>query len=449
MSTLQRIDEFGPDRRQAEIVEVLVDAFDELMRANPAAFRRKFRKMAAEPFAFYRGAAWLFYADMAHENDRWADERTGRVWIQGDLHAENFGTYLDSSGTLVFDVNDFDEAYLGAFTWDLKRLVASVALLAWSKAISDRDIEVLLGTYLRTYVHQVRQFAEHPGDEMFKLQLNTTTGVLHDVLQRARMSTRIGMLDRLTTIEDYERRFQAGAGVRELGEAEYDVVAEAFRRYLSTIPENKKFGSITYDVKDLVGRSGFGIGSAGLPAYNVLVEGRTQALENDVILSMKQGNIAAPSRIVDDPRIRDYFRHHGHRTAVSQRALQAHADPWLGYTEVDGVGFVVSELSPYVSDLDWSDLTEPADMQPVLDFLGRATAKMHCVSDSDSEQTLVDFQSEEAIATVLDGREDEFVAELTEFGMRYAQQTRQDHRLFVDAFRGGQIPGVQSAATWS
>ena len=39
---------------------------------------------------------------------------------------------------------------------------------------------------------------------------------------------------------------------------------------------------LTYEVKDIVGASGFGIGSAGLSAYNILVEGNTQALENDV-----------------------------------------------------------------------------------------------------------------------------------------------------------------------
>jgi uncharacterized protein (DUF2252 family) len=213
---------------------------------------------------------------------------------------------------------------------------------------------------------------------------------------------------------------------------------------LDTIPQGKRFGGNTYNVKDIVGRSGFGIGSAGLPAYNVLVEGRTQALENDVVLSMKQGNVPAVSRILDERRIRDYFRNEGHRTAVSQRALQAHADPWLGYTELNGVGFVVSELSPYTSDLDWSELTEPAEMAPVLHYLGRATAKTHCVSDSDSEQTLVDFQVEEAISSVITD-EDEFVRVLTTFAMAYAEQTRDDHRLFVDAFRGGQIPGVTAA----
>ncbi|WP_245976139.1 DUF2252 domain-containing protein [Amycolatopsis palatopharyngis] len=443
---VDRIREQGGEQRRAEIVAVLVDAFEDLMRADATAFRKKFRKMAAAPFSFYRGAACLFYNDMADEEDPWADDRTSRVWIQGDLHAENFGTYMDSAGALVFDVNDFDEAYLGSFTWDLKRLVASVALMAWTKAISDNDIERLIETYVRAYVDQVRHFADNPGDEMFKLQLDTTDGLIHDVLLRARMNTRVALLDAVTSIEDYERRFRLGPGVRELGAQEHEAACAAFDKYLSTIPENKRFGSITYGVKSIVGRTGFGIGSAGLPAYNVLVEGSTQALENDVVLSMKQGNVAAPSRIVHDERIQNYFLHHGHRTAVSQRALQAHADPWLGHTELNGTGFVVSELSPYVSDLDWGELTEPADMVPVLEYLGRATAKMHCVSDTDSEQTLVDFQSEEAIAAAIGDDETEFVRSLVRFGMRYAVQTREDHRLFVNAFRNGEIPGVQSAA---
>ena len=95
--------------------------------------------MAADPFAFYRGSAPLFYADVARLDDPWADERTGRVWIQGDLHAENYGTYMDSAGLLVFDVNDFDEAYVGHFTWDLRRMAASLALLGFGKALSDDD----------------------------------------------------------------------------------------------------------------------------------------------------------------------------------------------------------------------------------------------------------------------------------------------------------------------
>ena len=431
------------EERQTKIIDVLVDAFSELMNADPEAFRQKFRKMAAGPFAFYRGSACLFYADMESEKDRWADERTSRVWIQGDLHAENFGTYMDGDGVFIFDVNDFDEAYLGHFTWDIKRMVASVALLAWMKAISDADIASLIETYVRAYVEQVRYFVESDRDHEYALRLENTEGEIREILRETRLSTRVDLLDDMTLVNDeVERRFRRNPGVRELDEAERARVHAAYEAYLETIPETKRFRSLTYQVKDIVGRQGFGIGSAGLPAYNVLVEGPTQALENDVVLSMKQGNVAAPSRIVHDERIKGYFKHNGHRTAVSQRALQAHADPWLGYTEIDGVGFVVTELSPYVEDLDWSDLTEPEQMSPVLDYLGRATAKVHCVADKDSDPTIVGFQTEDEIIEALSGKEEEFVQEMVDFGAHYSEIARNDHSLFVDAFRNGRIPGL-------
>jgi hypothetical protein len=83
----------------------------------------------------------------------------------------------------------------------------------------------------------------------------------------------------------------------------------------------------------------------------------------------------------------------------------------------------------------------------LLGDLGRATAKVHCVSDAGSDQTLVPFQTEVAIAEVLAGREDEFVADLAAFGAAYGSLARDDYRRFVDAFRNGEIRGVPS--DWS
>jgi uncharacterized protein (DUF2252 family) len=430
-----------PERGE-QIVAVLTDAFEQLIEADPRAFRRKFRKMAADPFAFYRGSACLFYADVSRLEDRWADERTARVWIQGDLHAENYGTYMDSAGILVFDVNDFDEAYLGHFTWDLQRMAASLALLGYAKALSDDTIAEMIETYGRAYVDQVRAFNTGERDEEFRLTLENTDGVLHEVLLTARRRTRIDLLDRLTAIEGEDRRFAEGPGVRMLDDDERAEVEAAYAAYLETIPEVKRQHSVSYEIKDIVGRSGFGIGSAGLPAYSLLIEGRTQALENDVVLSMKQGNVAAASRVHGDERVAGHFEHQGHRTAVSQRALQAHADPWLGWCELRGEGQVVKEISPYEADLDWGAVTEPDELGPLLRFLGHATAKVHCVSDAGSDQALVEFQTEEAIMAAVDDSDDEFVADLAAFGAAYGQLARDDHRRFVDAFRNGQIRGV-------
>jgi uncharacterized protein (DUF2252 family) len=435
------------DDRSRLIVDVLVDAFSDLMAADADAFRTKFRKMAADPFAFYRGSACLFYADMAGTEDRWCDERTSRVWIQGDLHAENFGTYMDSEGRIVFDVNDFDEAYLGHLSWDLRRFAASFSLMAWRKALSDDAIGELIGIFLRSYLDQVEAFTRSDEDRSFALVKANTEGAVREVILETTTRTRMALLDRITVVEGHERRFADRPQNRRLDDAERDRVMAALDRYRETVVPPRRRRDVAFDVKDVVGTGGFGIGSAGLPAYNVLLEGYDQALENDVVLSIKQGNVAAPSRIVDDPEIRGYFEHEGHRTAVSQRALQANASQFLGYTKIGGVGFVVAELSPYELDLDWEDLTEPYEMAPVMVQLGKATAKLHCVGDADSDHSLVPFQMEEAITAMVGDRGEEFVADLVEFAHGYARRTQEDHRLFVDAFRAGAIPGISSSGS--
>ena len=354
---------------------------------------------------------------------------------------------MNSEGVLVFDVNDFDEAYLGHFTWDLRRFVASLALMGWQKALPEDDIRRLSRTYLDAYVDQVRHYVKVEEDEAFALRLDNTDGAVHEVLVTARMCTRVEMLDDTTEVVDHERRFARGPGVRELSKTERGKVERAFKRYLTTLSDSKRQQqAVFYDIKDVVGRSGFGIGSAGLPAYNILIEGFNQALENDVVLSMKQANIPAVSRIVDHERAAAFFENEGHRTVVSQRELQVHTDPFLGWTTVDKVGYVVAEVSPYEADLDWGEISEPEEIEPVVELLGRATAKIHCVSDEDSDEDLVDFQTEEAIIEAIDDDPEAFVDELVEFGIDYAAKTRKDHTLFVDAFREGAFDLVSAVS---
>jgi uncharacterized protein (DUF2252 family) len=104
----------------------------------------------------------------------------------------------------------------------------------------------------------------------------------------------------------------------------------------------------------------------------------------------------------------------------------------------------VSEISPYDTDLDWSELTEPDELAEVIKQLGQAVAKVHCVSDTDSDQTLVDFQTEEAIVSVIGDGIDDFADDMVSFGLEYAAVVRDDHRHFVEAFREGRIPGITS-----
>ncbi|KAJ6094483.1 hypothetical protein N7467_001996 [Penicillium canescens] len=434
------------EQRGEEILNVFNRTFGDLLARDPAAFQVKFRKMAASAFAFYRGSACLFYHDLEQEQHvgPFLDDKTKRIWIHGDLHAENFGTYMDSQGRLIFNVNDFDEAYVGPFIWDIKRFVGSIALVGYAKALSDKQITRLVRVYAAAYRERIHTLATCTNqDEVPRFTLDTAKGPLLDALRLARTQTRVGLLCSMTEIHDSERRFTSGGGAFKLDSATREKVVEAFNHYLETLPERREDCAAMYRIKDVVGRRGVGIGSAGLPSYNILLEGKSEALENDVVIYMKQSAAAAVSRHVENSAAHAYFHHEGHRTVISQRALQAQADAWLGWTEIDGVGQLVAEVSPYAVDLDWSDINDLEEMAAVVADLGTATAMMHGAGDDDSRHSkLVPFSPEEAIDAAIMADGDRFVDVLVEFAHEYSAQTRRDHHIFVDLFRNGRIPGL-------
>src|SRR5690606_20732057 len=75
----------------------------------------RIERMAASPFAFYRGTAAIMAADLA------AGPSSGiLVPSCGDAHVANFGFYASRQRTLVFDLNDFDEAAWAPWEWDVK-----------------------------------------------------------------------------------------------------------------------------------------------------------------------------------------------------------------------------------------------------------------------------------------------------------------------------------------
>jgi uncharacterized protein (DUF2252 family) len=104
------VPQLDDEQRGDEILAVFGTAFGELPAVDPAAFRVKYRKMAASAFAFYRGTACLFHHGLDSENAGWGggnmcsgpylDERTSRVWVHGDPHVENSGTYMDANGRI-------------------------------------------------------------------------------------------------------------------------------------------------------------------------------------------------------------------------------------------------------------------------------------------------------------------------------------------------------------
>jgi hypothetical protein len=83
---------------------------------------------------FYRWAQWWpeVCADLNHA-------AIPLVLGVGDLHAENFGTWRDTEGRLVWGVNDFDECSYLPYTNDLVRLAASARFAMEEQAILDLE----------------------------------------------------------------------------------------------------------------------------------------------------------------------------------------------------------------------------------------------------------------------------------------------------------------------
>ena len=369
--------------------------------------------------------------------DPWVDERTGRVWIQGDLHAENFGTYMDGDGRAGLRRQRLRRGlprplHLGPPAVRRERRAAG---LAPRRCPTTTSASLSRPTCAPT-VDQVRQFVESDRDHEWALHARHRQGPVRR--RCARPAVHPGGP---AGPEDRGRGLRAAVPPRPGGArtGRRRARARSWRpttRYLRRIPESKRLGSLTYGSRTSSARAASASAAPGCPAYNLLVEGHTQALENDVVLYMKQGNVAAPSRIVDDE---------GARATSSTRATEppcrsapCRRTPTRGSAghELDGVGYVVAEDSPYEADLDWGDITEPDEIGPVLEQLGRATAKVHCVSDKDSERRRWSTSRPRRRSSKRRRRRGRFrPATWSTSPTPTASGPAGDHELFVDAFR--------------
>ena len=114
----------------------------------PADLKKKHTAMAEDPFSFLRAT---FYRWMQCWPEICGVEDTApRVLAIGDIHVENFGTWRDAEGRLIWGVNDFDEADELPYTQDLTRLATSahIAVRASQLTIGAADAcEAILDGY--------------------------------------------------------------------------------------------------------------------------------------------------------------------------------------------------------------------------------------------------------------------------------------------------------------
>ena len=115
---------------------------------DPERLALKYANMRASPFVFLRGTCHLFYRRLP---DVPVLAEAPAVWCCGDLHLQNFGSYMGDNRLAYFDINDFDESALAPASWDLVRFLTSVLVGAGSMDVKNKEAGELCEAFLDGY----------------------------------------------------------------------------------------------------------------------------------------------------------------------------------------------------------------------------------------------------------------------------------------------------------
>ena len=252
------------------------------------------------------------------------------VLAVGDLHVENFGTWRDSEGRLIWGINDFDEAYHLPYTNDLVRLAVSAKFAINAKHLAIKA-NAAYDAILTGYTEGLQS-----GGQPFVLSEH------HQWLRDIATS-------KLRDPARFWRNMAALAPVK-------GAVPESVRAALDHLmPEP----GLSYRLW----RRASGLGSLGRPRYVALTEWHGGKIA-------REGKALVPSACV-------WAREgHGVSTVLYQSVLDQAVRCRDPFVHVQG-GWIVRRLAPYCSRIALTSLPKKRDERRLLHAMGWETANVH------------------------------------------------------------------------
>jgi uncharacterized protein (DUF2252 family) len=296
---------------------------------EPERLAMKYRNMRSNPFVFLRATCHLFYDRLPVVR---LFEQAPCVWISGDLHLENFGSYKGDTRLEYFDVNDFDEAALAPLTWELVRFLSSVLAGAQSMKVTRPEALALGHTFLDGYVS-----ALSVGKARW-IERETAEGMVSELLDKVTSRSRPQFLDSRTECVGNKRR------IRIDGKKALAATEEQRGRVLGFMNEfaSKQASPGFFKVHDVARRIA-GNGSLGLDRFIVLVEGK-RSPDANYLLDFKaaQPSSLTPHLKVTQPR----WISEAHRIVAVQYRVQAVSMAFLQPVFMDKSPYVLRSLQP-------------------------------------------------------------------------------------------------------
>lgn len=419
------------------IIESILNEFDEqCMELNLEQRALKYDKMLESPFRFFRGSAYLFYYDMTKIPFSFHTPEDKPTWIQGDLHMENFGAFQNENGEIVYDVNDFDEGYIGSYLYDVLRMSVSIALYCEAQGLSEQEQKNRIITYLKAYYKQLKRFKNEKADPFtLSFTKDNTKGPVKKVLKKLETRQRQHLLDGITELnEEGQRVFAWSDEIQPVSEEVKKALEQAMEDYLISVDDENKQDSAFYHIKDIAVKHGTGTASIGLDRFYLLIEGGQEEGEaDDIILEIKEVRTPVPAYFLPyRETFWNKYEHQGQRVIATQKAMHHLEDPHLGYLTLGDRHFYVRERSPYKKKVKAEKLVTAEDFDLTVETMGKVTAKIHARADVDSEAELFSHHSEEEILQAIGDNFELFCSQIVFAAIAYKAQVNADYELFVE-----------------
>jgi uncharacterized protein (DUF2252 family) len=396
----------------------------------------KYKKMAENVFRFYRGSAYLFYFDVSRIPFAFHTPDERPTWIQGDLHFDNFGAFQNEEGEIVYDVNDFDEGYMGSYLYDLLRMSVSIVLSGELRGFNPEDCCQAVETYLKAYIKQIKRFVSKQ-DNPYSLSFNEsrTKGPIKKLIKKLNKRSANHFITGVTQLADDHRRFKASTELETVGSEQYELLLHAWNKYNQSIDIASKKDDAFYRMKDVAVKHASGTASIGLDRYYILIEGGSDPNSpDDLVLEAKEVRAPIPAYFLPhNDAFWQRFPHQGECVIMTQRAMHHKADPYLGYFTMDGDHYYVRERSPYKKRIKADQIETLDDFINTVETMGKITAKLHARADQDVEKNLISYHSEEEILKAIGDDEDIFLHQLSFYAMAYAKQVHSDYEIFISS----------------
>lgn len=369
----------------------------------------KYKAMSQSPFRFFRGTCHLFYEDFI-KAVKWED--TSRVWICGDLHLENYGTYKGDNGLVYFDMNDFDEAILAPATWEIARTVTSIYLAAIDLKLTSSKTDIIANNFLDTYISVLQK------GKSVVIERATAKGILKQLINQVSIRTNKTLIKERTTFKKGSLQLLIdGKRAFALNQEKKKAIQQFFEEW-SNQHHPKKYNFI-----DSAYRMA-GTGSIGIARYVMLLQKRKD--QSYVLVDMKQAKVSSlrPYIKFKQPK----WNNEAERVVDIQKMVQHVSPAFIKPVLFEQTYFVLKQLQPMA---DKMDLALCKGKLNKLEIILQTMAEVAASGQLRSSGRRGSSTADELIT--LANHHKQWRNALLSFAKQYAKQVEADYKIFCNS----------------